>query len=246
MSEFFANNPTGKIPGVFSIEHLILAIITMVLGIILILLIKGKSKEFYRKFSFIIAVLITILESIKIAFCFINGRTGLSNWFPLAYCSLFIYAIWLAACKNEKLRKTGVIFLQTGGMMAGLSYLIYPSTSLMSWPVMHYFTVQPFIHHGLMFFVGVIYVITDPYKIKLKDLSYYMVFYGVAALIALVLDFTTESNMMFFYTPFKLPQPVVEIYNFSHFLYTVLVFCAYILIYFVGYLINVVVRRIKK
>lgn len=246
MKNFFKYDGDFNIPGLFSLGHLFLFIFTIILGISFIIFTRKKSKQFYYRVTLILAIFITILEIIKIGFYHYYKVFSMNHWLPLSYCALYIYAIWLATIKNKFISKIGITFMKTGAMIAGISYLIYPSTSITYWPTIHYLSFQPFIYHGIMFFVGIMYTINDNEKVKLTDIVYYLIFYVPLAFLAIFLNSTTDNNYMFLKDPFMLPEIVNKIYESSQFAYGLLVFLAYIFIFFVGYLINRLYWKIKK
>lgn len=113
--------------GLFSIGHLLLFTITMISIVIALKLTKNikqeKVKEIIRKST----IILWILEIIKIIFNIKNyGVREVNKYVPLYFCSLILYAgIFSGFCKGT-LKKVGDVFLSTGGIVAGMTFIISP------------------------------------------------------------------------------------------------------------------------
>ena len=184
--------------GMFSIEHFILLAITAICVAIALRFTKNMEKESVKKTIRKTTIFLWILEIIKIVFNIKNyGIDAVNKYVPLYFCSLILYAgIFSGYCKGT-LKKMGDVFLSTGGIIAGLIFLLYPLTSLTSYPMFHYISVQSFVLHGIMVYVGLLMLITKYTTIEKRDIIYYSSIIVMISAVAYVVNLKCGSNLMF-------------------------------------------------
>lgn len=184
--------------GLFSIGHLILFTITIISVLIVLKRTKNikpdKVKEIIRKST----VILWTLEIIKIIFNIKNyGFKEVNKYVPLYFCSLILYAgIFSGFCKGI-LKKAGDIFLSTGGIVAGMFFLISPLTSLTTYPAIHFISLHSFLLHGTMVYIGLLMLITGYVKIEKNDIVYYSLLITIISVIAYIVNEFCGSNLMF-------------------------------------------------
>jgi len=228
---FFAPRERFVPCGMFSTDHIVASIISIVFVAIMLLLNKKRILTFNKIRTFrISAILLTILEAIKISHSFIYGDYGLDNWFPLSFCGLFILALWMAGfCKN-KLKRIGEVYLAYGCPFAGVAFLIFPTTSLMLFPVWHYFSIYSLFFHSLMVYVG-FSALLDEERLDRTSYLYYLIFFTIFAVIAIILNTVFGSNLMILREPFNIPiQSLQNIYMSSQTCYTLVAIYIYLAI----------------
>ena len=148
---FFAKPGEYEATGLYTIGHLILFVLTIIGIIIAINFTKNKKENEVKKIIQIVTIFIWILEIIKIIFNLAIGNANQPNtYIPLYFCSLILYAGILSGFCKGKLKRTGDVFIATGGLVAGIVFIACPATSLSSYPVFHYISLQSFILHGSM------------------------------------------------------------------------------------------------
>ncbi len=217
---FFAKPGEYEAAGLYSLEHLILLILTIVAIIVAVKFTKNKNKEQVRKIIQIVTVFIWILEIIKITFNLIIGNANKPNtYIPLYFCSIILYAGILSGFCRGKLKRTGDIFLATGSLVAGIIFLICPNTSLSTYPIWHYISIQSFILHGSMIYLGILVNITGYVEVKSKDIIYYSSLMLFVSLIALVYNNIYDSNLMFISKDFP-GTPIHIFYNITGNMFT--------------------------
>ena len=184
--------------GMFSIEHFILLAITTICVVIALKFTKNMEKENVKKLIRKTTIFLWILEIIKIIFNIKNyGTNAVNKYIPLYFCSLILYAgIFSGYCKGT-LKKMGDVFLSTGGIIAGLIFLIYPLTSLTSYPALHYISIHSFILHGIMVYIGLLMLITKYTTIEKRDIIYYSAIIVIISAVAYVVNLKFGSNLMF-------------------------------------------------
>ena len=238
--------------GMYTIGHLILLIITAVVILIALKFTKNKRNEEVRKIIKNITIFLWILEIIKIIFNLSVGNASNPNtYIPLYFCSVILYAgIFSGFCKNT-LKHIGDVFLATGGMIAGLIFLMSPNTSLPNYPMFHYISIQSFILHGSMVYLGILLNITHYVDVKAKDIIYYASIMVVMSIIAYVFNLFFDSNLMFISKDFP-GTPISMLYNITGgFLFTAIMVLLqatvpFYLVYFIKYCVNKCLQKNVK
>ena len=206
--------------GMYTIGHLILLLITVIGIFIALKFTKNNSKEQILKEIKVITIFLWVLEIIKIVFNLIVGNASNPNTYvPLYFCSMILYAgIFSGFCKG-KLKHIGDVFIATGGMIAGILFLLSPNTSLTMYPIFHYISIQSFILHGAMVYLGVLLNITNYIDVKVRDIIYYSGLMLIISGIAYVFNIIFECNLMFISYNFP-GTPIEFLYNISGKLFT--------------------------
>lgn len=184
--------------GMFSMQHFILLTITTFCIVIALKYTKDMEKGDVKKSIQKVTIFLWILEIIKIIFNIVNyGVTAVNKYVPLYFCSLILYAgIFSGFCKGL-IKKIGDVFLSTGGIIAGLIFLISPLTSLTAYPAIHFISLHSFILHGLMVYIGILMLITKYVTIEKSDIIYYFTLIIAISIIAYVVNLICDSNLMF-------------------------------------------------
>ena len=192
--------------------HFALLLFT-ILAIVLALEYAIRRKKNIRKIIRECTIVVWILEVLIITFKIRNnGTENVNDYLPLYYCSLLLYAGFLSSFTKGILQRTGDVFLATGAIVGGVTYLIYPSTSLPSYPMFHIVSIHSFLFHGMMVYLGLLLNITAFIEVKNKDIISYASIVGVACVAALIVNIIFDSNLMFISKNF--PGTVLEvIYN---------------------------------
>lgn len=189
LSKFFCKENEYEPVGMFSVGH----IVTLIIFLLIVAFCAYKCRKIGKDKAIfltkIIAIVVTILEIIKITIAFINGEGDkLDHWVPLYFCSMFIYAAWLAGYAKGKIADLGRAFVGTGGIIAGLSFLIFPTTSFTMYPLFHYFCMYSMVYHSLMVFLGITYLLNGVVKIDKKSFIDYVIFCSVLNILAIIVN----------------------------------------------------------
>lgn len=184
--------------GMFSIEHFILLAITTICVAIALKFTKNIEKDKVKKVIRKTTIFLWILEIIKIIFNIKNyGINAVNKYVPLYFCSLILYAgIFSGYCKGT-LKKMGDVFLSTGGIIAGLIFLISPLTSITTYPALHFISIHSFILHGIMIYIGLLMLVTKYVSIEKRDIIYYSAIIVIISAIAYIVNLKFGSNLMF-------------------------------------------------
>lgn len=189
LSKFFCKENEYEPVGMFSVGH----IVTLIIFLLIVAFCAYKCRKIGKDKAIfltkIIAIVVTVLEIIKITIAFINGEGDkLDHWVPLYFCSMFIYAAWLAGYAKGKIADLGRAFVGTGGIIAGLSFLIFPTTSFTMYPLFHYFCMYSMVYHSLMVFLGITYLLNGVVEIDKKSFIDYVIFCSVLNILAIIVN----------------------------------------------------------
>ena len=106
----------------------------------------------------------------------------------------------------------GDVFLATGGIIGGLVFIVLPTTSLPSYPMLHMVSLHSFLFHGTMIYLGVLINITNYIKLQLSDIKYFATLVGCICILAYIINKKFGSNLMFISQNFP-GMPIEIIYN---------------------------------
>lgn len=207
IKQFWAPREQFAPVGMFSAGHVVLLMISLCILLILLRNSRGFGDRQILKITKISAIVMTILELIKIVYSFSMGYFWINAWMPIAFCSIFIYALWLSGYGSERWKSYGDSFLCGAAIVGGATYLIFPSTSLMIYPIWHYQCLYSMFFHTLMIYVGILYLRSFEFEFTWHYYSCFSKFYMVFAAIAIVLNTAFESNLMLLRAPFHIPVP---------------------------------------
>ena len=209
----FAKPGKYKPCGLFTLGHFILIIVTIIGIIIALKKTIKKSKEEIHTIIKKSTIAVWILEIIIVAFKIITGGIrNINNYVPLYYCSLLLYAGGLASFAKGKIKRIGEVFLATGGIAGGLIFILLPTTSLPTYPMLHIVSLHSFIFHGIMVYLGILINVTNYIKVNLLDIKYYAFLVGVVCMLAYIINNIFDSNLMFISKNFEM----IPIINFLY------------------------------
>src|SRR5574344_210769 len=219
---FFAKPGEFQPCELFSLGHLILLIVTIIGITIAVELTKTQDKKKIRKIIRIVILLIWILEIVKIVYnIYIGNGKNPNTYLPCYYCSLLLYAGILSSIGKGKIQHIGDVFLETGGIIAGIVFLIFPTTSLPEYPPFHFISVHSFIYHGTMIYLGIIMNLGNYAVLSKKDIKYYAGLVIGLSIIAYVLNIILDTNFMFITK--DLPKTILTIiYKVTKKFYTII------------------------
>lgn len=241
---FFAKPGEYEPCGIFTVQHFELIIIT-ILGIIFAL--KNtvhKTKEEVKQIIKRCTIVMWILEVIMITFKLCTGDVrNFNNYVPLYYCSLLLYAGLLSSFGKGKIERIGNVFLATGGIIGGLVFIILPTTSLPSYPMLHMVSLHSFFFHGTMIYLGLLIDITHYIELNLSDIKYFATLVGGICVLAYIINKKFGSNLMFISQNFP-GMPIEIIYNATGRFYTLVMSIAQMTLPF--YIVYGIIQIIKK
>lgn len=231
--------------GIFTIKHFILITVTL---ISIIIALRYTLKKDVKKIIRNCTIFIWIFECIKIAFKITTGGIGhVNNWVPLYYCSLLLYAGGLSSFGKGKLKRVGDVFLATGGIAGGIIFILFPYTSLPTYPMLHFISIYSFAYHGIMLYLGLLLNITNYIELEKKDIIYYFSLVSIICVIAYIVNNIFDSNLMFISQNFP-GMPLEVLYNFTGKYYTLVTILAQAILpfYTIYGLRKLIERKVKS
>lgn len=210
---FFADEGVYKPAGIPSTGYFILMFGTIVSIITALKYTETWSYPMIRNLLKAMIIILWILEFCKIAYRFHYGyQKKLNTWVPLYFCSITLFAGLLSAFGNGTIQHIGDVFLCSGGFIGGICFLIYPSTSLLTFPAWHFLSIHSFVYHGSMTYLALLMNRSGLVDLSWNDLIYYAGYVGFFCLFALIINKKTGSNLMFISDSF--PGPLYQIAHF--------------------------------
>lgn len=125
---------------------------------------------------------------------------------------MLLYAGAFASYAKGKLQRIGEVFLAVGGIAGGLIFIIWPTTSLPTYPMMHIVSLHSFLLHGIMLYLGILVNVTNYITLRATDIKYYASLVGVVCILAYIINNIFDSNLMFISKNFP-GTPIEEIYR---------------------------------
>ena len=239
---FFAKPGEYEACGIFTFQHFILIAITL-LGVIIALKYTLNKKE-VKKVIRNCTIFVWICEIIIIAFkIYATGTQDLNQYVPLYYCSLLLYSGLLSSFGKGKLKRIGDVFLATGAVAGGIIFILFPSTSLPSYPMLHLVSIHSFIYHGIMIYLEILINLSSYIKLEKDDIKYYASLVGTICIIAYIVNKIFGSNLMFISENF--PGTFIGmIYNLTGEFFTTTMILAQMFLPF--YFVYGIIKLIKK
>ena len=240
----FANPGEYESCGMFTLDHFKLIIIT-ILGIIIALKkTLHKTKDEVKKTIKRCTIILWIFEAIIISFKLRTGDVrNVNNYVPLYYCSLLLYAGLLSSFGRDKLKRMGDIFLATGAIVGGVIFIITPTTSLPSYPMLHIVSLHSFLFHGIMVYLGLLINMTHYIELEAHDIKYYAALVGVICLLAYIINCIFDSNLMFISKNFP-GTPIEILYNLTGPFFTIVACVGQMTLPF--YIIYGIISKVRK
>lgn len=221
---FFAKAGIYEPCGIFTAQHFILMAITFIA--IIVALKYTINKKDIQKIIKNCTIFVCVCEMIKITFKIVNdGISNINNYVPLYYCSLLMYTGLLSSFSKGKLKRVGDVFLATGGMIGGLTFIIFPTTSLLTYPMLHLVSIHSFVFHGVMVYLSLLINLTNYIQLKSRDIIYYSSFVGIICILAYIVNNIFDSNLMFISKNFP-GMPIEIIFNWAGKYFTIVMVLA--------------------
>lgn len=208
--------------GLFTVGHLVLFSVSAALIAVGLWLSRRMDADRVRTVIRVVTAAVWVLEILKILFVLLVTESRNPNdYVPLYYCSLMLYAGLISSLCKGVLRKTGDVFIATGGLVGGVCFLISPNTSLPRYPTFHFISWHSFLLHGLMVYLGLLLLLRC-YRPVRKDLKYCATLISVMCAIALVFNLIWDgthptqavANLMFMSKDFP-GTPITVLYRLS-------------------------------
>lgn len=199
LKRFFSKSGEVAPYEMFSFTHMVMLSLCILALFFMLNKTRGASQKQVKRIVKGSAYILWALEFLKIIFNLFSGNADEPNtYIPLYFCSITLYAAVLSGwAKGYTAKRIGDVFLVVGGIIGGAVYIFMPTTTAGVYPAFHFITIQSYILHTVMIFLGELYIVTDYIKLRLKDIIYYASTVSVISLIAWVFNYFFDSNLMF-------------------------------------------------
>jgi len=192
--------PAGQFTAyeMFSSKHFgILIICSAFIALALYLSHNMTHKNIHKTVRVCTAVL-WVLEISKIIFnLYIGNGNNPNTYIPLYFCSLILYAGILSGFGKGVFKRIGDVFIAVGGIVGGIAYMLSPCTTAGSYPAFHFITIQSFIHHSVMIYLGILFITSNYITLQKRDWVYYTSTIVSASVFAYIVNMFLGSNLMF-------------------------------------------------
>lgn len=231
---FFAKPGVYEPCGMFNFRHILLFILTSLLIVVAVRNTKVENKEQIRRTIQKSTLIVWVLEIAKILFLiYIGEGRNINKIVPLYYCSLLLYSGLFSSIGKGIFKKAGDVFLATGGIVGGLTFLVFPTTSLPEYPVFHFISIHSFLFHGIMVYLCIIINKFKYIELKFSDFLYYAGAILVICLGAYIVNMKFGSNLMFISRDFP-NSPVTILYNWAGKMFTPIMIFLQMTVPFIG------------
>lgn len=168
-----------------------------------------------------VALMLPILEILRIIWIYQVGETDWVKLLPLHLCGLQIFFVPLAVfTENTYIRE----FVFSTSLLGGIAAIIFPSGIMDTYPMVHFQTIQSILFHMVLIFVPLVLVLGQGFRPSLSRLPKSVLILVVCAFAAGWVDVNYGQNYMFLLQA-PLNTPLVGIYNmFGHRIYLMVLF----------------------
>lgn len=230
---FFALPQEYPPAGLWSWGHILLLLFTLFVACLALFFARRMQPDGVRRTVQVATVLLVSLEMIKIFFVLLRtGSRNPNDFVPLYYCSLTLPAGAMSAWARGKWRRMGDAFLATGGLVGGAVFLLFPTTSLLRYPALHFISLHSFFLHGLMVYLGLLLLLHGTYRVRLRDATAVAALVSAMCAVALCFNLVYDrvsgkevANLMFLSKDFP-GTPLSPIYHALGVFYTPVVWLA--------------------
>jgi hypothetical integral membrane protein (TIGR02206 family) len=192
MGEFLAWNYTGEPFRLFSLSHLIVLSVLVLVNLSIIYLWPNASPQARRAFRYALAALLILNEMAWHLWIWTTGNWTVQTMLPLHLCSLFVFisAIMLIT-KSYRLYEFAY-FLGIGGATQAL---LTPSLGIYGFPHFRFF--QIFIAHGSIVTAAIYMTVIEQYRPYWTSLLHAVVGANLYMLLVGLVNALIGSNYMF-------------------------------------------------
>jgi uncharacterized membrane protein YwaF len=190
--------------GMFSLGHFILLFIFGGLGILFYYLTKKWTKEKMMIFFKVFSLVLLAMEIFKIIWnisVYKISHETLNRFIPLYYCSIFLYAFLILSWGKGRFGKSAMVWMTYGGIIAGVAFLMYPSSSLIFYPAFHFLSLHSIFFHVALVLIGTIIIKKEFYIPSRKDFMTFVYFSLAFMIPAFIFNKIFGTNLMFLEEP---------------------------------------------
>ncbi len=236
---FFTDNDWLNRPGpsyAFKLDHILFIIIAMAIGVFLAIFLAKKSKKTVYIVLISLYVLYVLDLGIYYGFTYAqciadptNHPFNIETMLPFHSCTMFLYICPLALFIKNKIIKTATCnFLVVVNMIMGFITLFVgcPGPGYAALSFMGFHTL---LYHSIIVIVPLIMLTTNYYDLKMKDILYGLVVFGILSVIMWTFDHFSGCDYFYFYDGHTFPVFKFISENVHHLVWTLIVGSCYII-----------------
>ncbi len=235
--------------GLFTWSHFGLLAFFLLVATLFYVLTKKWSKQKMLIFFKVFSLVLVAMEIFKIFWniaTYGQGIETLNSFIPLYYCSIFLYAFVALAWGKGRLQQMSYAWLIYGGIIAGISFLSYPSSSLLDYPFYHFLSIHSMLFHTTIVLVGLLVLRHKFYVPKKEDFGDFVLFSLPFMLLAFIINKTVGTNLMFLEAPLAI-APFAWLNEQSAVLFQIVMFTSQLFLpFFFTELAFMLIRKIAK
>lgn len=189
LSAFFAPSTGENAAGLFGIGHAFWLFATLFAVFAALVFSRHVTVRRVKRITLFATLLLYGLELGKMIFSIACLKSENPNdLLPLYYCSLILYLGPFAA----RGARVGKVFVCVGALIGGVVFLLFPTTSLLRYPTLHFISFHSFLWHGTMVYLALLWWWRGGYRPQRGDLLRSAL--PVCVLCAVALIFNTVYN----------------------------------------------------
>ena len=220
----------------FKLDHLLSVFALLAIGIVLAFFLRKKTEKTIKivlisLWGFGTAVVFTyyIATYIQCIADHINHPFEIEKMLPFHSCLMFIYVFPIAMfAKNKIIQTMARNFLVIINMIIGFITLFVGVPPVGS-SVFSFVGMQSLLIHILIVVVPLIMVVTDFYDIKIQDIKYGLLAFGILGTSMWIFDACTGCDYFYFYDGHTFPVFKSISENVHHLVWTLIVVSCYII-----------------
>ena len=201
---FFGPRDPQSALGMYSSTYFIALFICMAATATALIFSRKMRKETVKKVVIGVGIFLWLTEFGKMLFVGLTYGIKEVEFFPLYFCSMFMYASVLTCFKNKTLQTTANAFMFFGGIVGAVTFFCFPTAVIPYYPLFHYMTLRTLVYHSLMIYVGILIVMTGYYQPKLKHFKEYAIFLWITFSLAYIFNRLQGTNLMYISEPLNI------------------------------------------
>lgn len=229
----------------FSLEHILLLLVTVTISIGLAFLLRKVEHKKIHKTLKVFACIMLFSDIIKWIWDFsVLGKFEMSKSFPFYICSLIIYVLPFVAFSKGKVQQSCMACLSTICIVGGFFGILF-NVTVTQFPFYHLNVLNSFLYHGIMLFISFWMWFSKFYVPKIQDTYLFYIPFVIFSIPVLILDLVFGWDYMFFNggidTPFNILFKLVP-----HPIYIILIYVGFYIINLLIFYIPTIVRHFKN
>lgn len=175
----------------YTTEHIIILVLYIIFFIWFIRFTKGKSEEIQQKYLIVIAVLLSVLQLLKIPLNIYTGTFDVANDIPLHMCNFLpLIMIWVYVSKSRMI--WAIVFFW---ILLGVSQANF--TPSVEYSLFHYDAIRYWMVHLNLVLLGLYPAIVWKWDLELTDVLRTVIALNIVAGVIYFANLALDSNYLY-------------------------------------------------